>query len=80
MSTIDDLVMEAKKSYEAALELLNRGDHYDSAEKAWRAIEYLREAILVAAKIPHEKTNSYRSTIIFRSITRIEGEKNTGFI
>ncbi|MHA1609543.1 MAG: PaREP1 family protein [Candidatus Njordarchaeales archaeon] len=76
MDIIDDLVMEAKKSYEDALRLLNRGDYYDSAEKAWRAIEYLRKAVLVAAKIPYEKAKTVSIGLpLFSDLLRGLGEK-----
>ena len=35
-----------------ALELLERGDVRDAAEKAWSSIENMRKALLVAVKIP----------------------------
>ncbi len=51
---ISDLIADAKASFEKALELIEREDYYDAAEKAWRAIETMRKAVLVAAKIPYQ--------------------------
>ena len=51
---VSDLIADAKASFEKALELLEREDYYDAAEKAWRAIEAMRKAVLVAAKIPYQ--------------------------
>lgn len=51
-----ELLNEAWDVYEKALELLKEGDIRDSAEKAWLAVELVRKAIMVAAKIPYEET------------------------
>ena len=57
---VEELVSSADRDCEEAIKLLERGDIYDAAEKAWSAIEKIRKACLVAAKIPYEiaKTTS----------------------
>jgi len=50
---VEELVDDAKASFEKAQELLESEDYYDAAEKAWRAVESMRKAVLVAAKIPY---------------------------
>ncbi len=77
MHTVDELVMEARRNYEKALELLDRKDYYDSAEKAWKAIECLRKAILVAAKVPYEKAKTVNIGLpLFSDLLRGLGEKH----
>ncbi len=78
MPTVDELISNAKKSYEDALKLLETQDYYDAAEKAWRAIEFLRKALLVAAKIPYEKAKTIAIGLpLFSDILRLLGAKRT---
>ena len=55
---VEDLIDAGFGEYERALELLDRGDHYDAAEKAWNAIEFLRKAFLVALGVPYQKART----------------------
>ncbi len=48
------LINKAWESYEKAIKMLNKGAIRDSAEKAWFAIENMRKAIMVAAKVPYD--------------------------
>ena len=51
---LDELLSRSRQDYARALELLDRGDIRDAAEKAWCAVETLRKALLVAVKIPYD--------------------------
>jgi len=75
--SVEELVSSADRSYEEALRLLERGDVYDAAEKAWSAIENLGKACLVATKIPYEvaKTAS-KGILLFSKILRALGRKD----
>ena len=53
---IRELVAKAWEIYEKALELLETGNIRDAAEKSWLAVETMRKTIMVASKIPYEKT------------------------
>ena len=53
---INELIKQAWESYEKALECLEKGDLRNAAEKAWLSVETMRKAIMVATKIPYEKT------------------------
>ena len=74
---IKELISNADKDYNDALRLLETGDTYDAAEKAWSAIEGLRKACLIAAKIPYEiaKTKS-RGLPLFIKILKALGRKD----
>ena len=39
MPTVDELISNAKKSYEDALKLLETQDYYDAAEKIWASVK-----------------------------------------
>ena len=58
----EDLRSKAWAVYEKAVEMLNRGDIKDFAEKAWLAIENMRKAIMIIAKVSYEITKNRRST------------------
>jgi len=72
----DKLVLEAWSIYEEAKKLLDEGDIRDAAEKAWLAVEVMRKAIMVAAKIPYEETKKISVALpIFNNIMVVLGEK-----
>ena len=58
MKLYEELVSKAREVYQKALELLERGDYFDSAEKGWCAVELMRKALLVAVGIPLDKAKS----------------------
>ena len=67
----ENLRIKAWKTYEKAIEMLNRGDIRDAAEKAWLAVENMRKAIMVAAKIPYETTKKISIALnIFNGILK----------
>ena len=69
-----ELVGRGWKDYSKALELLETGDFYDAAEKAWSAIENFRKAILVAMKIPYDVAKSIREGVpLFSRVLEILG-------
>lgn len=73
---LDKLISEAWMAYEEAKKLLDEGDLRDAAEKAWLAVETMRKAIIVAAKIPYEETRRISIALpIFNSILIALGEK-----
>lgn len=73
---INDLVLEAWNIYEEAKKLLEKEDIRDAAEKAWLAVETMRKAILVAAKIPYEETKKVSIALpVFNNILIALGEK-----
>ena len=73
---INDLVTEAWRIYEEAKKLLEEEDIRDSAEKAWLAVETMRKAILLAAKIPYEETKKVSIAIpVFNNILIALGAK-----
>lgn len=49
------------------LKLLDSGDIYDAAEKAWLAIETMRKAFLVAVGVPYKKRRAL--VIAYHSLT-----------
>lgn len=55
---IEELIQKANEYYIAALKLLDSGDIYDAAEKAWYCIETLRKTLLVALGVPYEKAKT----------------------
>jgi len=67
----EDLRNKAWEAYEKAVEMLNKGDIGDSAKKAWLAIENLRKAIMVAAKVPYDVTEKISVALnIFNGILK----------
>jgi len=64
---IDDLVKKAREHYMHTLKLLDSGDIYDDAEKAWLAIETMRKAFLVAVGVPYKKRRAL--VIAYHSLT-----------
>jgi len=50
----EELKIKAWQAYEKAIEMLNKGDIRDAAEKAWLAIENMRKSLMVAAKVPYD--------------------------
>jgi len=69
-----ELVGRGWEDYSKALELLETGDFYDAAEKAWSAIENFRKAILVAMKIPYDVAKSIREGVpLFSRVLEILG-------
>ncbi len=74
--SVDELVLEAWSMYEEAKKLLDQQDIRDAAEKAWFAVENMRKAIMVAAKIPYEETRKISIVLpIFNGILIALGEK-----
>ena len=74
---LDDLISDADKYYRESLKLLDSGDIYDAAEKAWSAIESLRKACLVATKIPYEIAKTVSKGLpLFIRILRALGRKD----
>lgn len=75
--SVKQLISSADRDYSDAIRLLEEGDTYDAAEKAWSAIENLRKACLVAAKIPYEtaKTTS-KGLVLFIKILKALGRKD----
>jgi len=68
----EDLRRKAWEAYEKAVEMLNKGDIRDSAEKAWLAIENMRKAIMVAAKVPYDVTKKISVALnIFNGILKV---------
>ncbi len=55
---VGELINAGLRDYERAIELLDRGDYYDAAEKAWNAIESFRKAFLVALGVPYQKART----------------------
>ena len=55
---LDELISAGLRNYEKAIELLDRGDYYDAAEKAWSAVESFRKAFLVALGVPYQKVRT----------------------
>ncbi len=55
---VEEMINAGFRNYEKAIELLDRGDYYDAAEKAWSGVEYLRKAFLVALGVPYEKART----------------------
>jgi len=72
-----ELVLRAKAFYEDALRLLDTGDVYDAAEKAWCAIENMRKACLVAVKVPYNMAKAIREGVpLFSKILEKIGKKD----
>ncbi|MHA1616136.1 MAG: PaREP1 family protein [Candidatus Njordarchaeales archaeon] len=70
----DEFIRRGWDDYSKALELLETGDFYDAAEKAWSAIENFRKAALIAMKIPHDVARSVREGVpIFSRVLEILG-------
>ena len=61
--SVEELIRRGWDDYSKALELLDAGDFYDAAEKAWSAIENFRKACLVAMKIPYVIAKSVRDGV-----------------
>ena len=55
---LNELILEAKETYQKTSELLMRGDYFDATEKGWCAVELMRKALLVAVSIPLEKAKN----------------------
>lgn len=73
----DTLIFQAKKDLSLALQLLEREDFRDAAEKAWRAIENLRKALLVTVKIPYRIAKTIVSGVpLFSKIMRALKKKD----
>ena len=53
------------QAYNDSLRLLNRGDIYDAAEKAWCAIENARKAFLVTIGVPPKEASSIEFGVTF---------------
>jgi len=69
---IKELVAKAWEIYEKALELLETGNIRDAAEKSWLAVETMRKTIMVASKIPYEKTERVNLALnVFSKILEI---------
>ncbi len=67
----EELVEKARNVYNEALELYERGDFIDAAEKGWCTVELLRKALLVAVGIPYDKARSLEFSLpIFARILR----------
>jgi len=72
-----ELIEQAVESYNKALEFLGKGDVFDAAEKAWRAVENIRKALLVAVGIPYDKAKTINYGYpLFSRILRALGQKD----
>jgi len=72
-----DLINRAQNGFGLSLNLLEKGDVRDAAEKAWRSIEDIRKALLVAVKIPYEIAKTITNGVpLFSKIMRALGRKN----
>jgi len=69
MEPQEELILEARNTYQKALKLLEKGYYYDAAEKGWCAVELMREALLVAAGVYIDKAKNLDFSI--RTFTRI---------
>jgi len=77
MHEYEDLVAKARDIYYKSLELFERGDYYDAAEKGWRTVELARKALLVAVGVPLEKARNIEFSLpIFSRILKSLGRKN----
>jgi len=77
MHKYEDLVAKARDIYYKSLELLERGDYYDAAEKGWCAVELARKALLVAVGVPLEKARNLEFSLpIFSRILKSLGRKD----
>jgi len=71
------LINQAHNDLNLSFQLLERGDIRDAAEKAWRAIENTRKALLVAVKIPYEIAKTITSGVpLFSKILKAIGKKS----
>lgn len=76
MRSVEELVKSAERAYSEALRLLERGDVYDAAEKAWKAVEDMRKAFLVAVGVPYDKAKTISiGYTIFSKLLRLIGAK-----
>jgi len=77
LQLVKELISKGKSDYESALRLLDAGDVYDAAEKAWSAIENFRKACLVAAKIPYDIAKTVGNGVpLFSKILEKLGKKD----
>lgn len=65
MGAEEKYVNLALRMYDDALKLLEKGDIFDAAEKAWGAVESARKAFLVAAGVPEDKAGSVEFGVAF---------------
>lgn len=74
---LEELISKSKQNLIKALELLERGDIRDAAEKAWNSIETMRKALLVAVKIPYDVAKNVSIGLpIFTKILRALNRKD----
>jgi len=74
MSDYRSLINKAFSLYELAMEKIDRGDFLDACEKAWRAVEFMRKAMLVKVGISYDvaKTAQYGIPIFTRLIYKLK--------
>ncbi len=65
MSDYEKYVSLALQIYDDAIRLLERGDVFDAAEKAWCAIENSRKAFLIALGVSEQKASSVEFGVVF---------------
>ncbi len=74
---LEELLSRSKQDLSKALELLERGDVRDAAEKAWSSIENMRKALLVAVKIPYDLAKNISTGVpLFIRILRALNRKD----
>jgi len=72
-----ELIDKARDDLRLALDMLEKGDIRDAAEKAWRSIENIRKALLVAVKIPYDIAKTVGSGVpLFSKILKALGRRN----
>ena len=65
MGGYEKYVSSALQIYDDAVRLLERGDIFDAAEKAWCAVENSRKAFLIALGVPEQKVGSVEFGVTF---------------
>jgi len=58
MITPEELLNKAREELNKAIKLLEEKDFYNAAEKAWKAVELTRKALLITVNVPHEKAKT----------------------
>jgi len=77
MKLFEEYLLKAKDVYHKALELLERGDFFDAAEKGWCAVELARKALLISVGIPAEKVENLEFSMpIFERILKAAKRRN----
>jgi len=77
LMNLEELLNTCEQNFIKAMDLLDKGDVRDAAEKAWGSIEAMRKALLVAVKIPYEIAKNVSTGLpLFTKILRALGRKD----